>query len=249
MLETFTLKQHLDVTRQELSQALYQHDAACRVIARLMRERDEARSALMALQQSGINTSISSTKLNGNESMDLDRAEIDVVENNNGGLGADVVGQINDMHKALSSTRKGRKTSETLLPRETIATFSVYNSSTLHKSDKPGVSCIASKTTSSGQNLIASGGVDKMVILSQITVGKALKVLAKLSGHQKKISSVGFHPDPTVGVIVSGSADQLVKVNFKCEIYLKPSYNYSLKSLDRSGRRMVGKTRRPIRKQ
>ena len=62
MMETFQLRQNLDTTRQELSHALYQHDAACRVIARLINERDEARQMLQQAAEAGISLSSNGMK-------------------------------------------------------------------------------------------------------------------------------------------------------------------------------------------
>lgn len=46
ILEQQGLKKHMDQLRQELSHALYQNDAATRVIARLLKEREELRAEL-----------------------------------------------------------------------------------------------------------------------------------------------------------------------------------------------------------
>jgi hypothetical protein len=52
-LQTYTLQQNLYQVRQELSTALYENDAAVRVIAQLTKERDEARSALSQISVNG----------------------------------------------------------------------------------------------------------------------------------------------------------------------------------------------------
>jgi len=48
MLEVFQLRKSLDDTRKELSHALYQHDAACKVICRLLRENDKLQEIIDA---------------------------------------------------------------------------------------------------------------------------------------------------------------------------------------------------------
>ena len=46
MLETFNLRKNLGETRKELAHALYQYDAACRVISRLIKEKDQVHQIL-----------------------------------------------------------------------------------------------------------------------------------------------------------------------------------------------------------
>lgn len=52
MLESLEIKKAFQSARAELANALYREDAATRVIARLMQERDEARQALSSIQTS-----------------------------------------------------------------------------------------------------------------------------------------------------------------------------------------------------
>lgn len=52
-MESYTLKQELAKTRQELSTALYDFEGALRVIAKIGKERDEAREALSKVTVQG----------------------------------------------------------------------------------------------------------------------------------------------------------------------------------------------------
>ncbi|BFZ59492.1 hypothetical protein YB2330_000503 [Saitoella coloradoensis] len=110
-LETYTLREQLATTRQELSTALYQNDAATRVVARLMKERDEAREALAKINIPGRPAS----SANGGDAMDVDEKPAAVP--------ASVVQKIEETHGDLSAKRKKRKVPADWTSAQTVAAF------------------------------------------------------------------------------------------------------------------------------
>ena len=51
MLDTFELRKNLSETRKELAHALYQYDAACRVISRMVKEKQQNQQMLKLTQE------------------------------------------------------------------------------------------------------------------------------------------------------------------------------------------------------
>ncbi|CAM9451744.1 unnamed protein product [Ectocarpus fasciculatus] len=202
MLETYTLRQHLDTARQELSQALYQHDAACRVIATLMKERDEARAALANVGA----VAASSTPI----AMEVDNGSPSAPAPSGNPIGPDIAAATNEKCQELSAARRGRKVPETLTSKDDLGTFSEQCSYSLHKSDKPGVTALDASAGEDGV-LLLSGGVDKQLIVSHAKDGK---VVGKVTnGHSKRITSVKFSSNFAADTtFFSASADCSVKV-------------------------------------
>ena len=129
MLETFNLRQQLDITRKELAHSLYQQDAACRVIARLVRERDEALQMLQAYkaQQPTATSSMSkNSNSSANDGMDVEEPETGKDHANQTeelGISSEMLNEMNALCKSLSTQRKQRKPSPQLTSKDDIMRF------------------------------------------------------------------------------------------------------------------------------
>eukprot|EP00928_Gymnodinium_smaydae_P008310 TRINITY_DN1302_c0_g2_i1.p1 TRINITY_DN1302_c0_g2~~TRINITY_DN1302_c0_g2_i1.p1 ORF type:complete len:501 (+),score=129.31 TRINITY_DN1302_c0_g2_i1:85-1587(+) len=194
MTETYNLKTHLDTTRKQLSHALYQHDAACRVIARLMRERDGAREKVAQLQDQMAN--MQPAAAGGASAGANDTAEL--------GLTPELIQRMQDVAKDLSKKRK-RKDFPGLAPVAEVQTMACAGSHPVHQSTAPGILCVDVHKENDAK--VVSGGMDSQVILFD---AKKEKCTQKLSGHSKKVLSVAFHP--TEKVVLSASQDKTARV-------------------------------------
>lgn len=127
MLHTFSQRQQLQNARQELSHALYQHDAACRVIARLNKEVTAAREALATLKpQSSIQSGHTVVESNGVASHQVDQL----------GMTSEIVEKLQDKATILTQERKrrGRTVPEELVTPETVRSFTrIYTNPVKHR--------------------------------------------------------------------------------------------------------------------
>jgi len=206
MLHSFTLRQQLQAARQELSHALYQHDAACRVIARLTKEATAAREALATLKpQAGVSqlTSATTNVSSGNKVDDMD-----IVEPAEIGMSEEVLQKLQDKATVLTSERKkrGKKPPEDLTPIEDIKSFKqVASHPGLHSASVPGI--LALDLQDSDPSKCITGGVDKNAVVFN---KDNEQVVATLRGHTKKVTSVIYHPYEEIGI--TASADNTVRV-------------------------------------
>lgn len=129
MLHTFTQRQQLQNARQELSHALYQHDAACRVIARLNNELIAAREALATLKpQSMVPAKAESNGTTANASATAAAAggpKQDQQQSEALGMTPEIVDKLQDKATILTQERKrrGRTVPEELVMPEVVRNF------------------------------------------------------------------------------------------------------------------------------
>ncbi|CBK23997.2 uncharacterized protein [Blastocystis hominis] len=190
MLESFTLKKHLQAVRQELSQALYQHEAACRVIARLIKERDEARAALASVESAAVSVP-------EGPKMEVEESKIS----------DEMLSKMTRRAKESFKTRPKRVIPSDLATSEDISKWSLQSTYSAHKTAHPRVNALRISAVS--PDLVLSGGDDGQVLLYDAS---AQRVERRFEGHAKPVSSALLVESGSARVVVSGSLDRTVRV-------------------------------------
>lgn len=202
MLEHHTLRQNLHTVRQELSHALYQHDAACRVIARLIRERDEARTALATLREDMRAEFAAAAEARKRAGEDEEGAAPSK-RSKGEPLGDAVLEVLNQTNTQLSSGRRKRAVPEGTATPEAIGAFTLKGSFPLHKTTQPGILALALHPTEA--NLLATCGADATVQLFDLANQRQVSALA---GHSKRVTAAVWGQD---SLLITGSNDKTLR--------------------------------------
>ncbi|GMK58826.1 hypothetical protein CspeluHIS016_0602680 [Cutaneotrichosporon spelunceum] len=194
MLESLEIKKAFQAQRAELANALYREDAATRVIARLMAERDEARRALQSIHATiGVGPAVAE--------------DVEMEAEASGPLPPSVEEKIMETNAALSAVRKKRKPAPGYANAEAVKGYTEIKAlGSMHGTKPPGVTAL--DLASDGKTIV-TGGNDKIV---QVYDVESDKVLGTLKGHTKPVTHVAFREKEGEALLaVSSGADKTVR--------------------------------------
>ncbi|EPB78016.1 u-box domain protein [Ancylostoma ceylanicum] len=199
-----------------------QHDAACRVIARLTKELTAAREALSTLKPHAANVAHA-----GAGDIDMEQS-VDEAQ----GISEAVLARLDEKAKTLTAARKqrGKNLPEELTKQDEFASFRESACHTgIHSTGTPGITAldvqslgvikhmirkfVLSKATGVHLScifkgkMVLTGGADKTVVLFN---SEKEQVQDVFKGHQKKINAVILHPNSKNAI--SASSDAQVRV-------------------------------------
>ncbi|GAA0169792.1 RNA processing factor [Lithospermum erythrorhizon] len=206
LLSNFGLEKQLQRTRKELNYVLDQYEAAFRVVARLKKERDEAR-ALLAQAGRQIPTSAATEATVAAAALSIVKTAAEDQDTGSGkrihpGISTNIITEFTDCEAALSQQRIKRQIPPTLAPIEALERYTQLNSYPLHKTNKSGILAL---DIHHDKDLIATGGADANVVVFDRPSGEILRIL---SGHLQRVTSAKF----VTGGMVTSSADKTVRI-------------------------------------
>lgn len=191
-LDNHNTKKQLDEIKREISQTLYQHEAANLVIRRLIKERDESVKQLNLFRMQ-----LDELREKEEEEQDDDN-EFDYM-----GIYSTLIDRITEISTHLSSQRKIRQISPSLPSIEDLKAYKVKGSYPYHSASKPGIVSIDIHHFS--DNLVLTGGVDGKAVLFDADKEKVLQNIENV--HSKRINDVEFYPSSDVVGFALASAD------------------------------------------
>ncbi|CAF1459670.1 unnamed protein product [Rotaria magnacalcarata] len=210
MLHSFTLRQQLQTARQELSHVMYQHDAACRVIARLNKEVTAAREALATLKpQAGISQAMPMQHGSEQLAQNSHTAGSDMSQGSTAeGMNDEIIQKLQDKASVLTQLRKqrGKRVPEGLTSVEDMRSFRCSATHTaIHSASNPGI--LALDISPKNPSIILTGGNDRQAVVFN---KDSEQVIATLKGHQKKVTHVIHHFEEDIAI--TGSSDSSIRV-------------------------------------
>lgn len=163
VLELFDTRKVLQETRKELSQALYQNDAAVRVIARVTMERDDARQKLASFDVTTTQqqqTKPAADVVEDEEQQQQPNSKKQKIETE-AAVSENDIDILKSEWKTLSKSRKKRPVPDNYVTKTEMESFKEVHKVSLHKSTaKAGITAMKGL-----DDFICTAGHDKHVIL------------------------------------------------------------------------------------